>query len=63
MSPERLERNNRELERILVMASSNGERISKLEKCTMVSILQLLSILAILLYTSSAKAENKKVNL
>tara|TARA_R110000765_G_scaffold61321_3_gene118650 strand:- start:4784 stop:5134 length:351 start_codon:yes stop_codon:yes gene_type:complete len=32
MSPERLERNNRELERILVMASSNGERISKLEK-------------------------------
>ena len=31
-----------------------------LKKCTMVSILQLLSILAILLYTSSAKAENKK---
>jgi len=32
MSPERLEKNNRELEKILVMAHTNGDRITKLEK-------------------------------
>tara|TARA_R110000796_G_scaffold142317_2_gene258853 strand:- start:527 stop:877 length:351 start_codon:yes stop_codon:yes gene_type:complete len=32
MSPERLERNNRELERILVMATNNNDRLSKIEK-------------------------------
>ena len=32
MSPERLEKNNRELERILVLASTNENRISKLER-------------------------------
>lgn len=32
MSPERLEKNNRELEKILVMANTNGDRITKLEK-------------------------------
>ena len=31
MSPDRLEKNNRELERILVLASTNENRISKLE--------------------------------
>jgi uncharacterized protein (DUF3084 family) len=32
MSPERLEKNNRELEKILVMAHTNGDRITKIEK-------------------------------
>ncbi len=32
MSPERLEKNNRELEKILVMAHTNSDRITKLEK-------------------------------
>ena len=32
MSPERLERNNRELERILVMVTNNDDRLSKIEK-------------------------------
>lgn len=32
MSPERLEKNNRELERILVMVTNNDDRLSKIEK-------------------------------
>tara|TARA_R110002020_G_scaffold395963_1_gene605982 strand:+ start:126 stop:479 length:354 start_codon:yes stop_codon:yes gene_type:complete len=32
LSPERLEKNNRELERILVMAISNGDRLTKIER-------------------------------